>query len=272
MKKVFSLLLSLMVVLVSCNPDDENNQDPKPVMPPEYSMAPNFDDFQTEENQRNQTIENWFYSAVNVGVYSAILKGSLAIPVTAFKATISQEPFYDTEAGLWTWESSFSEFSNDFSIRLTADVIDGNVEWKGYVTSTSTSSTSSYYPPENFLWFEGQSTIDGNSGSWTLIESPANPNPWISTEWSRNEAQTEGEATFTIEKEGDLIGSYISYSRDENSDFNRSVDISNTQTGDMIEIDWNSELKYGRVKSENHFGDTDFHCWDEDLQDTSCAE
>lgn len=272
MKKLLSLLLSLMVILVSCNSDDENNQDPKPVMPPEYSMAPNFDDFQTEGNQRNQTIENWFYSAVNVGVYSAILKGSLAIPITAFKTTISQEPFYDTEEGVWTWESSFSAHSNDYSIRLTADVVNNNVDWKGYITSTSTSSISSYSPPENFLWFEGQSNVDGNSGSWTLIESPGNPSAWISTEWSRNEDQTEANATFTIEKEGDLLGSYIGYSRNENSDYNRSVEISNTQSGDLIEIDWNSELKFGRVKSENHYGDTDFHCWDEDLQDVSCAE
>ncbi|ADR21326.1 hypothetical protein MATR_10450 [Marivirga tractuosa] len=272
MKKLLSLLLSLMVLFVSCNPDDENNQDPKPVMPPEYSMAPDFDDFQTDGNQRNQTIENWFYSAVNVGVYSAILKGSLAIPVTAFKVTISQEPFFDTDAGVWTWESSFSAHSNDYTIRLTADVADGNVDWKGYITSTGTPSTSSFTPPENFLWFEGQSTVDGNSGSWTLIESPANPSPWISTQWSRNEAQTEANALFTIEKEGELLGSYIDYSRDEDSDYNRSVEISNTQSNDLIQIEWNSELKFGRVKSTNHFGDSNFHCWNEDLQDVTCEE
>lgn len=263
MKKVFSLLLSLMVIFVSCNPNDENNQDPKPVMPPEYSMAPNFDDFQTEENQRNQTIENWFYSAVNVSVYSALLTGSLAIPVTAFKATISQDPFYDTDAGVWTWESSFSANSNDFSIRLTGDVVDGNVDWKGYISSSSSNV-------DDFVWFEGQSDIDGNSGSWTLFESPQNPSAWISTEWSRNDDQTEANATFTIEKEGESLGSYIEYSRNENSDYNRSVEISNTQSGDLIEIDWNSELKFGRVKSENYFGDTDFHCWDENLQDVDC--
>ncbi|WP_375578680.1 hypothetical protein ABWH96_16865 [Marivirga tractuosa] len=272
MKKLISLLFSVMVILASCNSDDENKQDPQPVLPPEYSMAPDFEDFQTDGNQRNQTIENWFYSAINVSVYSAILKGSLAIPVTAFKATISQDPFYDTEAGVWTWESSFSAHSNDYSIRLTADVTNGNVEWKGYITSTSTSSVSSFNPPENFLWFEGESNLDGNSGSWTLIESPGNPNAWISTEWSRNEEQTEANATFTIEKEGDLNGSYIAYSRDENSDYNRSVEISNTQSGHLIEIDWNNELKFGRVKSENHFGDTDFHCWDENLQDVSCTD
>jgi hypothetical protein len=263
MKKVFSILLSLLVILVSCNPNDENSQDPKPVLPPDYSMAPNLDDFQTEGNQRNQTIENWLYSAINVGVYSAILKGSLAIPVAAFKATISQEPFYDTEAGVWTWETSFTTNSNDFSIRLTADVVNNNADWKGYISSSSNNV-------EDFIWFEGQSNVNGNSGSWTLYESPQNPTAWISTEWSRSEDKTVGEATFTIEKEGDLVGSYIGYSRDDNNDLNRAVEISNTQSGDLIEIYWNSELKFGRVKSENYFNDTDFHCWDEDLQDTSC--
>jgi len=263
MKKLLSICLSLLVLMVSCNSDDENNQDPKPVMPPEYSMAPNFNDFQTEGNQRNQTIENWLYSAINVGVYSAILKGSLAIPVTAFKATISQEPFFDTEAGLWTWESSFAANSNDFSIRLTAGVVNDNANWTGYISSSSNNV-------EDFVWFDGQSNVNGNSGNWTLYESPQNPNAWISTEWSRNEDQTVGDATFTIEKAGESFGSYIVYSRDKDSDFNRSVEISNTQSGDLLEIDWNSELKFGRVKSENHFGDTDFHCWDENLQDVNC--
>ena len=272
MKKLLSLYLSLAVVLMSCNPDNENNQDPQPVMPPEYSMAPNFDDFETESSQRNQTIEHWFYAAVNVNVYSTILAGNLAIPVAAFKATISQEPFYDTVAGVWTWENEFSAHSNDFSIRLTADVVDGNVDWKGYISATSLSSTSSYSPPDNFVWFEGQSDVEGNTGSWTLFENPDNPSAWISTEWSRNEDQTVANADFTIEKEGDLLGSYIHYSRDENIDLNRSVEISNTQSGDLIEIYWNSELKFGRVKSEIYFNDNAFHCWDESLQDISCEE
>jgi hypothetical protein len=263
MKKFLSLFLILTVILWSCDSDNENDQDPQPVMPPEYSMAPNFDDFQTEGNQRNQTIENWFYSAVNVSVYSALLTGGLAIPVTAFKATISQDPFFDTDAGVWTWESNFSANANDFSIRLTADVVGGNVDWKGYISSNSNNV-------EDFVWFEGQSNVNGNNGSWTLYESPQNPSAWISTEWSRNEERTVANADFTIEKEGELLGSYINYSRDDNSDLNRSVEISNTQTNDLIEIYWNSELKFGRVKSENHFNDTDFHCWDEDLQDVAC--
>ncbi|WKV12482.1 hypothetical protein [Marivirga harenae] len=265
MKKLLSLFLSLTVILWSCDSNNENDQDPQPVMPPEYSMAPNFDDFQTEGNQRNQTIENWFYSAINVSVYSALLTGGLAVPVTAFKATISQDPFFDTDAGLWTWESNFSANANDFSIRLTADVVDGNVDWKGYISSNSNNV-------DDFVWFEGQSNVDGNSGSWTLYESPQNPSAWISTEWSRNEDRTVANADFTIEKEGELLGSYINYSRDDNSDLNRSVEISNTQTNDLIEIYWNSELKFGRVKSENHFNDTDFHCWNEDLQDVSCED
>lgn len=264
MKKLLSILLSLTVLFVSCDSTDENSQDPKPVMPPEYSMAPDFDDFQTDGSQRNQTIENWFYSAVNVGVYSAILKGSLAIPVTAFKTTISQEPFYDTDAGVWTWESSFSVNSNDFSIRLTADVENDNANWKGFISSSSLNV-------EDFVWFEGQSNVNGNSGSWTLYESPQNPSAWISVEWSRNEDRTVANADFTIEKAGDLQGSYINYNRNDNNDLNRSVEISNTQSNDLIEIYWNSELKFGRVKSPNHFGDSEFHCWDENLQDVDCS-
>jgi hypothetical protein len=265
MKKLLSLVLSLMIVLISCDADQENNQDPQPVLPPEYSMAPDFNDFQTDGNQRNQTIENWFYAALNVSVYSAILKGGLAIPVAAFQATISQEPFYDTDEGVWAWESSFVANSNDFSIRLTADVQDGLANWKGYISSTSNNV-------EDFIWFEGQSNVNGNSGNWTLYESPQNPSAWLSTEWSSNEERTQASATFSIEKEGPNVGSYIAYSIDESSDLNRFAEISNTQSGDMIEVFWSTDLKFGRVKSETYFGDTVFHCWDQDFQDVSCTE
>ncbi|WMN07211.1 hypothetical protein [Marivirga arenosa] len=264
MKKLLSLMLSISILFTACNSDNEAEQDPKPVLPPEYSMAPNFDDFKADNNQRNQTIENWFYSALNVGVYSAILTGGLAIPVTAFKATISQNPIYDTDSGVWVWETSFTNNANDFSIRLTADVVDANVNWVGSISSTSLNV-------ENFVWFDGQSNIDGNSGTWTLYESPQKPTAWITADWSRNEAQTVANANFTIEKEGDLLGSYINYAIDDENNLDRSVEISNTESGDLIEIYWNQELKFGRVKSEKYFGDTDFHCWDEDLQDVECA-
>jgi hypothetical protein len=265
MRKLLSIFLSVMIMLVACDSENENNQDLKPTMPPEYSMAPDFSDFETGENQRSQTIENWFYSAVNVSVYSAILSSNLAIPSTAFKTTITQEPFFDTQAGVWTWENSFSANSNDFSIRLTADVVDNNVNWIGYISSSANNI-------EDFVWFQGESNVDGNTGSWTLFESPQNPSAWISTEWSRNEQETVANAKFTIEKDGDLSGSYIDYNRDEEADLNRSVEISNTQSGDLIEIYWSSELKFGRVKSQGHFGDSNFHCWDQNLQDVDCAE
>ena len=43
----------------------------------------------------------------------------LLFRLRAFKATISQEPFFDTEAGYGLGKVSFAANSNDFSIRLT---------------------------------------------------------------------------------------------------------------------------------------------------------
>lgn len=263
MKKLLSIVLSVMILLASCDSDKESKQDPKPVLPPEFSMAPNLNDFSTNDAQRNATSGNWVYSALNVGVYSAILTVGLAIPVSAFTAITSQEPTYNTEAGVWAWENSFSANANDFSLLLTADVDGDNVKWTGSVSSSKDDI-------QDFVWFEGQSNLNGTNGSWSLFESPKNPTVWMSTQWAQNDDSSVAEATFTIEKEGASSNSYIKYMKNENDDFNRAVEISNTDSGDLIEIDWNNELKFGRVKSQNYFNDAAFHCWNENLQDVSC--
>lgn len=43
-----------------------------------------------------------------------------------------------------------------------------------------------------------------------------------------------------------------------------------TKKQKFTEIMWNETTKEGRVKDTMHFGDTDWHCWDADLQDTDC--
>lgn len=69
-------------------------------------MAPDLSAFTEEDpdDGRMSTVNHWAYAALNVGVYSALLQTTLAVPVTAFKLAVNQTPVFDTDARLWVWE------------------------------------------------------------------------------------------------------------------------------------------------------------------------
>ncbi|MDN3669159.1 hypothetical protein QWY93_07455 [Echinicola jeungdonensis] len=266
LKSSMSFLMALLVFVFSCSESDDGQmQGPEPVMPPETSMAPDmsmFDDEGGEENRVN-TIQNWAYAAINVGVYSSILYSHLIVPVRAFKVTINQEAHFNEDAGLWVWEKSFEVPSRGtFSVRLTAEVDGTDVSWTGYVSKSGVF--------ENFVWFDGTSKLNGESGKWNLYESPENPEAWLSNSWEIDREVGNGNTSFTVEKEGNHQGSSITYSIEKGADYDRTVLINDVSNSNLVEVQWNKESKFGRVKSEAKYGDEMYHCWDEQLQDSEC--
>ena len=262
MKKILAIALIPMTLLWSCSDDDGPAQDPQPNMPPESSMAPNFENFE-EDGGRLAAVNNWAYAATSVGVYSAILYSNLVVPVTAFKIGLNQDATYNTETELWIWEYDINVAGKgSYNVRLTADVDGSDVDWTGYI-----SLAGSF---EDFVWFEGKSNLKADAGSWTLYESPESPSAWLSVTWSDVEATGVATSTFNVEKEGNFFESSITYTANTNADFNRSVTIVDTNASNTIEVDWNKPTGEGRVKSEAHSEDTAYHCWDETYNDTDC--
>ena len=256
-----------MVMFASCNNDEAPmpQQSEKPALPPEASMAPDmtmFDD-EGQEQARLSAVTNWAYAAVNVGVYSSILYSHLVVPVTAFKATIGTEASFDEEAGLWVWEKDFDvEGHGSYDIRLTANVQDENVNWMGYISGEGN--------VDNFVWFTGTSNVTGEAGYWELFESPESPSVWLSNAWEYDKETGNGSTTFNVEKEGDNLGSSITYRIDNDMEMDRSVIISNTSLDNEILVNWSKADKYGQVKSESHFESSAYFCWDANLQNISC--
>lgn len=267
MKKLIVILFAPILLFTSCSEDEAtaNQQGQKPVTPPASSMAPDFDAFSENSNsgKREATIENWGYAAINVGVYSAILYNHLIIPVKGFQATIDTEATFDTETNLWVWDKTLDvPTKGSYKVKLTAAVDGQDVDWKGYISKGTALA--------NFVWFEGESKLNGESGSWMLYESPETPVVWLSSAWERNEANATTSTTFTVEKEGSNKGSYITYKTDNNADLSRMVIISDINSDTKIYTDWNHTNNKGRVKSESHFKDSLFHCWDSNYQNSQC--
>jgi len=262
-----SILMAMVVLLVSCKDDDGDVQPgATPALPPSSSMSPDFDglsDDDSGEGGRVHLVRNWIYAATSVNVYSGILSGALVVPVTAFKLAIDQEATFDSENRLWVWEydASLPE-AGAFSVKLTADVDGTSVNWTGYISKTGSFS--------NFVWFTGESDTEANEGTWTLYESPENPEAWLSSEWSKSELEGIADVVFTVEKEGDGFGSTIGYTASAGAVLNRSVLIVDTNSSNTIDVQWNKEDGFGKIKSEVFFEDTLYHCWDETRNDTDC--
>ncbi len=258
--------MALVVLMVSCKDDDGVEPGATPALPPSSSMSPDFDGLgedDSSEGGRVHLVRNWIYAATSVNVYSGILSGALAVPVTAFKLAIDQEATFDTENRLWVWEYEISVTGEGaYSIKLTADVDGSNVTWTGYVSKNGGFS--------NFVWFTGESDTEANEGSWTLYESPENPEAWLSSEWSKSEVEGIADVVFTVEKEGDGFGSTISYTASTDAELNRSVLIVDTNASNTIDVQWNKEEGFGKIKSEVFFEDSVYHCWDETRNDTDC--
>ncbi|PIB35389.1 hypothetical protein BFP72_08260 [Reichenbachiella sp. 5M10] len=256
-----------IVVLSACTEDDSENMstDTAPTVPSSSTMAPDFGEFNdaTDEGAREAMVGNWGYAAINVGVYSSILYQHLVIPVTAFKATVGAEAYFDEETELWVWERNFDvPAQSDYQIKLTADVDGDDVDWKGYISHGT--------DLDEFMWFEGESTVNGESGSWMLYESPENPSVWLTSDWTNEDDSDIAHVTFTVQKEGDNEGSSIEYEADASTDLDRMVTIYDASIDNEVSIMWSQASGQGRVMSEAHFQDSEYHCWDADLMDTEC--
>ena len=163
---------------------------------------------------------------------------------------------------MWTWTYSYTSLLGAYTAKLTAEESGSDVLWKMYVSKAGLF--------DNFLWYEGVSALDGSGGTWSLNFSPLDPKSYITIVWSQG-SDGVAEIKYTNAIPGEAgNGSYITYGMNNNTPHNRFYDIYNIEQTNLTEIDWNSLTSEGQVKDPDHFSDSDTHCWDEMLQDTSC--
>ena len=64
----------------------------------------------------------------------------------------------------------------------------------------------------------------------------------------------------------------MEYRKDETgtAGFNSAFHLFQQQQNQLIEIQWNHPQGNGRVKDAARFGDSEWHCWDENRLDIDC--
>ncbi|MEJ2637408.1 MAG: hypothetical protein P8184_19235 [Calditrichia bacterium] len=277
MSEIFHLIAVVSLALAFLNTGcDKNSTDPKqtaPDLPPTASFVMDFSDFAVVNpspaapqvsGQFDQTLtkQNWGWAAGNVGVWNTLITVGLAVPVAAFMESFKHEAVLQTD-GSWVWSYSFTVLGIIHNAKLQAKVTDQQVQWDMYISKQDAYT--------DFHWYTGTSNLPPTHGTWTLYNSPDNPAPLLGIEWNRDAQTSTGDIKYTnIVPEGAENGGYIYYGVTQDTVYNAFYDIYNKGKDNTTNIRWNRTEKYGQVKDPQHFGDSEWHCWDSHLDDIAC--
>lgn len=270
-------LIAIIIITASCTTKDDTENIELAVLPPVETMVVDFSNFMDETSTKRsasstQPGENWLYPRIVVGVWNTALFTTLVVPVSSFSAAFNQTPEY-LGNGLWEWTYTIDGFAGEYNARLTGQLSAANVAWEMYIGKTGVGAF------DEFMWFYGNSHIDGNSGTWVLNQSPEHPNKLIQINWLReNEEISSIKYTWVRENndqnETDLFnGSYLTYGKqDGNLDvyFNVHAYDQESEVFNDVQIEWNSTVFNGRVRASSYFDDDNWHCWDSEGEDEDC--
>lgn len=263
-------VLAVIVLIISCEDDKTTNpQDQAPTIPPQSSMIINFDEFpdtSSDSVPKNPILSkrNWSWAAGNVAVWNSVLTLTLAVPVAAFIEAFNHQPVKQTD-GSWLWQYSVSVGEALFTAKLYGKTVTEGVEWKMLLTKSGAYT--------DFEWFTGFSNLPATEGTWTLNKDPNSPTAFLSIEWHRN--TIEGTADVKYKKINQTVPgneSYIFYGKTNEVLHNRFYQIFGAEENRLIDIKWNYEQYFGTVKDSIYFENSNWHCWDERLDDIDCPE
>ena len=259
---LFLMAFAVVLVFASCSKDEEG----VPALPPLESFQMDFSDFSefpdTTGNLKSMpAYKNFTYSYVTVGVWNLVTTVALAVPVAVYLESFNHTPeFLGDDA--WQWTYSVEKYTARL---VTTRISNEKFTAEMFITKAGEGAY------EDFKWFEGTVRYDHTHASWKLFESPANNVQWLDIEWNKNWEAGTSDITYTNVKAGsEELGSYITYGIIDDADYDAFYTLVSAET--EVNIKYNTETKEGRVKSPVHFGDSEWHCWNEQFLDTECTE
>jgi len=267
----FLFVVSIFLPL-ACSDDDSSSPEvtEAPEIPPRTSMLMDFDNFSTPQCAAIPgtdaftplTNQHWGWAALNAVVWEVIITVGLAIPVASFVESFNHEPELQ-EDGAFLWSYTVTVGSNVYTAELYGRFGGIGTQWEMYITKTGEYT--------DFLWYKGEADILLTSGWWLMYESPESPNELLNITWNRYPESQTGDIRYTnVEPGSEDNGGYIFYGTQTGETYNAFYDIYDVGIDNHIDVEWHQENANGRVRDPRHFGDDDWHCWDENLDDVEC--
>ena len=269
-KIILALTLSLFIFL-HC--EDSNDPIPDaPVMPPQSAVSldlssltnsgtPKISLAKVSDNSSTMVGTNWVYAAGTVGFWTSVTSISLSIPAAAFAGTINQEPEYLGDLR-WKWTKTFQILLAQYTAELYGEINGSKVDWEMYISQTGGYS--------DYLWFTGESNLDGSGGTWTFNKSAAEPVEYLQIEWNLHSDEIDDLRYEVIQTGAENEGSYIFYAFDNDEVYNSACTLFNSVDTILVNVEWHRINRNGRVKSPAYFEDNLWHCWDENRDNLEC--
>jgi hypothetical protein len=267
-----TVVVLLFSLFVGCGDDSGTGAKPTPPeIPPVSSFVMDFSEFTTSQEYQpsgsdrvgdHMSMHNWSWAATNVLVWNTLITVGLAVPVAAFIESFNHEPTRQPD-GTWVWDYNFTVNQVVHLAELHGRVVEEEVQWEMYISKEGEYT--------DFLWYWGASDLGATEGTWTLFDNPTDPTPLVGIGWHRDPGSGTGDIKYSnVVPEGQENGGYIFYGTTDGDPYDAFYDIYNKGLDNHTEIEWNRTSKAGRVMDANHFGDSDWRCWDSDHQDVSC--
>jgi hypothetical protein len=263
----------VLLLVISCSKSSSGPKEEPPAIPPASSFIMDFSDFTGPDTSVNMpengvpnefilTYQNWGWAYTNVVVWNTVLTVTLAVPVAAFLESFKHEPSQQSN-GKWLWSYSFTALNSSYTAKLYGSISNDGTEWEMYITKEGVY--------EDFLWYEGGADLPRTNGTWTVYANPDNATPFLSIEWNRDVNVGTADITYTnITPSVQNNGDYISYGLVGDATYDAFYQIYQKGENHLVEIEWNRQIMYGRIKDMMHFEDEEWHCWDEHLEDIDC--
>ncbi len=270
-KSIFLLGIFLVFLILSSCTDNSTapELEEAPEIPPESTFNMDFSEFSKtggfilDGNDADKTRPHFLFSAVTVGIWSAIVGVGMLIPSAAFVHALAQDPVRQDD-GTWIWSYNFFAQGVRHTARLEASGENSGVRWDMFISRENGFT--------DYHWFTGWSNLTGTEGYWELNEAE-DEKKFLRIDWSRNTANTVATIRYTDIREGAATnGNYIEYGINEDELYDAHFEIYDTVQDNRVNIEWNRTTGEGRVNAPVHFGDSNWYCWDANQMDVDCPQ
>ncbi|MDH5218924.1 MAG: hypothetical protein OEX19_14580 [Gammaproteobacteria bacterium] len=217
-------------------------------------------------------VSNHNFAAARVAGWSLLTTVGMAIPTASFIKAFEVDPTSIGD-GKWQWAYSVTAALKTYNARLIGKVVNDQVTWEMYLSRSDGEFT-------DVNWYSGAHNVAATSGSWTIRQrdnSTGDVSDFIKIDWERD--LTAG--TRNIRYTNMTNDGYIENGISADATFDAYFNIDNKDLPAVINIEWNTSDKSGRVRSSNvdrsdHFGHVDWNCWDTDtavspFSDVDCS-
>jgi hypothetical protein len=269
MKKRIILLFIVFLSIPAFITCKKPKGDP-PIAPPVESMLIDFSNFTSLKKSAGESAvpkgtanSNFEFAASTVSMWNLIIETTLAVPIACYKVACEKTPVWLSE-NTWEFGTSVIVGTITYKTRLVGQISGSKVIWQYYVAREGSGSF-----PE-FIWVDGESASDGNSGQWIFKQSYSTQEDLLQVDWTKSGSDI-ATVKYTYLKNDPLKTSNIEYSHiSGNLDSKYDIYYFNGVKFSDVLTEWNATTKNGRVQSLDYLGDNNWYCWDSNKINVTC--